>query len=614
MASRPAFTALGCLGCRTAMCRAVLSPTAPVALRMLPMTITRRNQRLQPVAWRPFSSAGKEAPPTSADHEATLEAEAEEAEAETSPETTPWFLDEAPPQHPPSQHSATLPTPPEDAPAMMGSMIKYIYEDMGLDDLSLLDLRDLDPQASLGPNLIMLFGTARSERHLHVSSGRFVRWVRRNCNVGARAEGLIGPGELKTKLRRLRKKAKLMGQNTAMIPGGDHGISTGWVCVNFRATTEGRKGGDVEAARFDESGAMSGFGSSEHGTTIVVQCMTESRRNELDLESLWKGILRRNLDQQAKIRGEKVDAAQLDELLASRLQLHEAPGTSQFDAMKRASEQHRYFSTSARRRVRTSGTSAISNDPIVFLQQSDANPETDALRRAILDVQVGGAPMDHGRLKDLVSAILCAGDESILASDRLSLVDQIFQTASERGLDVRSRPVLIATIESLLDSPVYGPELSRAQQNMEVLLTELDSAPTVSETARLMGAYGRRSDWSRFWDAFRTPSRFNEARAPVLYELAYRTMASTADAALCTDALRWVYPEMLMEKTPVELDAKLYHALKSCILVADPAAEELLANPPPVEGLSKVQRRALERREFVRVLREVEALRMNAKQ
>src|SRR5690606_2413854 len=106
-----------------------------------------------------------------------------------------------------------LPTIPPGSPDILEPVVKYVYEEMGLDDLDLLDLRDFDPPPALGQNLIMLFGTARSERHLHVASGRLVRWLRYNYKLEADADGLIGPGELKTKLRRLRRKAKLLGSN-----------------------------------------------------------------------------------------------------------------------------------------------------------------------------------------------------------------------------------------------------------------------------------------------------------------------------------------------------------------------------------------------------------------
>ncbi|KAG6251716.1 ATPase synthesis protein 25 mitochondrial [Claviceps purpurea] len=275
----------------------------------------------------------------------------ESSSAEQSTGPKPWFLEVEAPSHPPSLHTPKLPEAPAGSPALITPMIKYIFEDMGLDEIALLDLRDLDPPAALGPNLIMLFATARSERHLHVCSGRFVRWLGRNYKVNAKADGLIGAGELKTKLRRLRKKAKLMGTNTMMVPDGDNGISTGWVCVNFSTSDEPAD----ETASFDDSGRLSGFGTVSTGTTVVVQCMTESRRSQLDLIPLWRGILKRNLEANMKIRGQGFqDPKDLEALVSSKFQLPEEPeiegAAAQWANLQQASaQQHRYFSTSARR-------------------------------------------------------------------------------------------------------------------------------------------------------------------------------------------------------------------------------------------------------------------------
>ncbi|KAL6851204.1 ATPase synthesis protein 25 mitochondrial [Amphichorda felina] len=571
-------------------------------MRMFPQYAAQRKS-LQLVAQRPFSTERKEA-------SANLQNETPEEDAAEEPEDAPWFLEEEAPRHPPSQHKAALPKVPEDAPAMLDPMLKYVHEDMGLDDITMLDLRDLEPPASLGANLIMLFATTRSERHLHVSSGRFVRWLRRNYNVAARAEGLIGAGELKTKLRRLRKKAKLMGHNTAMIPGGDNGISTGWVCVNFRT----KDGAASEEASYDESGSFSGFGVSQSGTTIVVQCMTEARRQELDLETLWEGILRRNLAEQAKIRGEKADATTLDQMLASKLQLNAAPGASQWEAMKRASQQHRYFSTSARR-LQSPAETAASEVPTTSetAQEQGQGMDMSTWSQGLVDVLIGGAPMDQPRLEQLVLDVLGAPvTAGTTADDRLVLIDLLLQTGNERGLQVRSRSVLVALVESLVTSPAYGPELGRAQKNCEMLLTDTQEPLTINEIGRLMNAYALRQDWDRLWDAFRNPTKFKLPRPGQLYELAFRIMTSTKDAKLCTEALRWLYPEMVMENPAVKPQGSVYRALKSCILVADPAAEDHLNNPPPVGSLDRMGHRRFAHREFIKMLRDVETMRIHA--
>ncbi|PTB64659.1 hypothetical protein BBK36DRAFT_1176989 [Trichoderma citrinoviride] len=602
MISRPVAATLGCCGCRQAILRAVASrPLAGIgqsASRGI-RPVASSGFRGVPNASQQFGTA------TQRNAEARAEAEGlrDEEDIVDNDESadTPWFLDVEPPRRAPLQHIASLPKVPEDAPPLLEPMMKYIYEDMGLDELSMLDLRDLDPPAALGPNLIMIFGTARSERHLHISAGRFVRWLRKNHQVGARADGLIGPGELKTKLRRLRKKAKMLGTNTMILPGSDNGISTGWVCVNFRAHDHGAQ----ESTSYDESGRFSGFGTPLTGTTVVVQCMTESRRNELDLETLWRGILKRNMEQMQKIKGKKVvDPSELESMVSAKIQMPDSPSAQQWQALKLASQQQRQFSTMARRLQ--APAQSITED-----QPDSPKLDLSTLRRHIHDVQVAGTPVSRETLQGLVSAVFQAeATAEDTASKRLALVDQLSLMAEERGLPVMSKDWLITLIASIVTSPAYGPELQQAQKNVEYLLsTKQSSALKTSDILRLMAAYAHRSDWDKFWDAFRSPARFMLPRSPELYEYAYRVMAATGDRKLCTDALRWVYPEMLKEEPKVWPVGSLYTSLKACILAADPSAESLLHHPPPQDALDVFGKRQLARREFVRVLKEVENMR-----
>ncbi|KAJ4300087.1 ATPase synthesis protein 25 mitochondrial [Collariella sp. IMI 366227] len=210
----------------------------------------------------------------------------ENATTEPTPESsasdTPWYLQVDAPKHPTLLHEPSpLPKIPEDSPTLMEPLVKFAADELGMDDLSLLDLREMDPAPALGPDLLMLFGTARSERHLHVSADRLVRWLR-GRGVTASADGLLGRNELKIKLRRIARKAKLLG-NSGVPRGGDDGISTGWICVNL-----GLIGGSTqEMEMVDDQGRPTGFGVPQTGTTVVFQMMTESRRQDLDLESLW---------------------------------------------------------------------------------------------------------------------------------------------------------------------------------------------------------------------------------------------------------------------------------------------------------------------------------------
>ncbi|KKY37674.1 putative atpase synthesis protein mitochondrial [Diaporthe ampelina] len=203
-------------------------------------------------------------------------------------EEEPWYLQEEAPRHPSLiQDSQPLPEVPDNVPLILHELVQYAAEDMGLDNLKLLDLRTLDPPAALGPNLIMLFGTARSERHLHVSGRHLVSWLRRK-GIQSHADGLLGPNEFKIKMRRKQRKAKLLG-TAAMPMGRDDGITTRWICTNLGTIPSGTQ----QPIEYETA---TGFGTRQDGTTIVVQALTESKRNELDLELLWSRILARRGD------------------------------------------------------------------------------------------------------------------------------------------------------------------------------------------------------------------------------------------------------------------------------------------------------------------------------
>lgn len=593
MIARPAIASLGCRSCQRSLFRAVLAAGRPGITVPSHRVPSRPNSAVQ-TQHRNLSTTRR----LRVEENTNKSVENEPIETKPSEEEdTPWFLDEAPPEHLPSQHQQTLPVAPEGAPPVVDPMMKYIFEDMGLDDLALFDLRELDPHAALGPNLIMVFGTARSEKHLHVSAGRFVRWIRKNHQFEAKADGLIGAGELRTKLRRLRKKAKLMGTNANIIPRGDNGISTGWICVSFN-TDDGVSDAD---ANFDSSGRIAGFDSGAAGTTIVVQCMTEARRQELDLETLWEGMLKRSIRDNRPIEGKPpLSADELAEQVASRLQLPEGhnKAAKQWQAMEDAS-QKRYFSTSARR-LTTESTADDSQTTHLNL---------DSVATHVHDLQASGAPMEAEDLVNLIRHIFQAGPHGPdTATERVKLVDQLLLTGEERGIALLSGDILITLIESMVTSPAYGPALQRAQANIEFLLTERRIPPSNDQVCRLMAAYAQRQDWERFWDAFRMPPRFQQARSRALYELAYATVAATGDARLCTEALRWLYQEMGREDPPVLPTGTLYDTLRACILTAEPAAEELLHRPPAASEMSTLEERRLKHNEFVTILRDVERI------
>ncbi|KAF9776655.1 ATPase synthesis protein 25 mitochondrial [Fusarium sp. DS 682] len=620
MLTRPVAAVLSCRQCQSAIIRAVVSRPATSSFRSLPQTTSRQ----LPLATRFYSDAKtnetiiqKESsspiPPSDA-----LNANLEATEEATESEDVPWFLEVEPPRHPESQHAVELPKIPEGAPEVLEPMVKYIFEDMGLDEISMLDLRDLDPPAALGPNLIMLFATARSERHLHISSGRFVRWLRKSHNISARADGLIGPGELRTKLRRLRKKAKLMGTNTAIIPGGDNGISTGWVCVNFSSHGDNND----EAAKVDDSGRFSGFGTPQTGTTVVVQCMTESRRAELDLETLWQTVLKKSLRENKQARGEKINSPEeLEELLAAKVQLPKSESAQQWQALQKASQQQRRaYTTSARRLSPEAPEHPHADYSLPYVADDLVNSQEQGLRKypsglagvrkRFEHIQLVGLPLNQSEIRQYIHNALTAPSDEPAAAGRLALVDQILLTAEERGMIIWTDEMFFTLIEGALQSPSYGqPELARAQKNLETLMVQKDCRFNNGQTSALLLAYEKRADWPQFWNTFRRPSLFKKRRSSQVYQTVYMAMARTRNQVFCIENLRWVYDEMINEPKPLPMIGGLYSTLKACIRVADPAAAKLL---DPDAGIpqekSHYSKKRLANREYLKMLREVEAL------
>lgn len=206
--------------------------------------------------------------------------------------TQPWYLQVETPTRAEKSLSERqkLPELPADPPPLLKPMLEHISIDLGLDDLSLFDLRKLDPPPTLGANLVMILGTARSEKHLHVSADRFCRWLRSKHKLQPHADGLLGRGELKLKLRRKARRARLLSSvGSADRVNQDDGLSTGWICVNVGIIEDGEGG-----KRFrPEDEEFVGFGEHREGARVVIQMLTQEKREELDLEELWGNLLER---------------------------------------------------------------------------------------------------------------------------------------------------------------------------------------------------------------------------------------------------------------------------------------------------------------------------------
>ena len=199
------------------------------------------------------------------------------------------------------QREEELPDLPPNPPDLLTPLLTQISTTLGLTNLTLLDLRTLEnPPPALGSNLLMLIATARSEKHLHVSADRLCRWLRTEWKLRPFADGLLGRQEMKVRLRRKVKRGKLMGtsfgvKGTGLIGAEDEGqvddgIRTGWVCVNIGPV----EGGALEMEGKEKEREFVGFGPERSEfCNLVVQILTEEKREEVGLERLWGDLLKK---------------------------------------------------------------------------------------------------------------------------------------------------------------------------------------------------------------------------------------------------------------------------------------------------------------------------------
>jgi ribosomal silencing factor RsfS len=311
-----------CSACRKAATQSVspITNSSSAALRASTPTLSRcafstsasrKVDRNDPIAEDPeFAFLGDSAKPAATDFEPSQPTpDALETSTDAAPDVTaeaappaqpasapqqasiPWYLRQQSSIPSPVQQPAEIPDLPPNPPPLLETLLEYVSVTAGLDDLQLLDLRNLDPPPALGPKLLMVVATARSEKHLHVAADRFCRWLRREHNLKANAAGLLGRNELKIKLRRKAKRMRMLANVGGAMPEGniDDGIRTGWICCTL---------GKLEAhpddthMPGDNVQEFVGFRDIKPGVNVVVQMFTEEKRAETDLETLWGGVLR----------------------------------------------------------------------------------------------------------------------------------------------------------------------------------------------------------------------------------------------------------------------------------------------------------------------------------
>ncbi|KUJ16172.1 uncharacterized protein LY89DRAFT_685209 [Mollisia scopiformis] len=312
-----ALRATGCAACRLTLLRSFTSLAGPSIRIRQPTRFSRCTTQPRQLRYSSHVGRNDESPRTNEYHEGgrVVEEKDEEDELDGDLEFTediedkqvsaiPWYLQvESPHRAPrPLSERQLIPELPELPPPILAPLMQQVSIDLGLDDLKLLDLRKLDPPPALGANLLMLIGTARSEKHLHVSADRLCRWLRSTYKLKPDVDGLLGRNELKLKLKRKAKRAKLMG--SSVDDSQDDGVRTGWVCVDVGVVDEAE--GVEESAPIRD---FVGFGRRTEGVRIVVQMLTEEKREEINLERLWTGILERGTPKDIE-EGQDLDSSE----------------------------------------------------------------------------------------------------------------------------------------------------------------------------------------------------------------------------------------------------------------------------------------------------------------
>ncbi|KAI0132664.1 ATPase synthesis protein 25, mitochondrial [Xylariales sp. AK1849] len=670
--------AASCSHCRASILQLFITPSAPAIRSRIAASwqSTALSQKVRshsstPNSWA--SSGIQQAQEPSQGHDDGIEVldhqDSAEAASKSNQADVPWYLQVEPPRHMPSAEPPPLPEVPNNSPAIIPSLLEYASEEMGLDDLSLLDLRELDPPPALGPNLFMLFGTARSERHLNVSAGRLVRWLRANHRVYADADGLLGPNERKTKLRRKAKKAKLLG--TMGTDDTDDGIATGWICVNLGTINRS----SMESSVVSEDGRIAGFGVPQTGSTIIVQVMTESRRAELGLETLWQRSLARQTQKTQKIENSSpVDQHPPEMAVLSNSSSRPTPGKDQSTGSP-FSSQSRFFSTQPIRSISAnpefdsrdpllSATGALphmllSDGPgrmqliellLVHLRDSTAEEALRTLRSPsfskVSQMAMQNIPAeqtwalrltmesrarqlgveDHRTLDNTQRLIQELRLSSIQATraqflqllsciysspgpelhQQTSLALELLETLYTRGQPIIANDIIVAIIEALSRTRIADQHARALQRRLEELMLQA-KLPYMEEPLliRLMDAYARQHKWDQFWETWRIPPRYLQPRSEALYIYIYELMAATKSPGLCVDALRRCVQEMVIENPPIRPVGRVRDAVLDCIRVADPRAEEHAKTLPADADGSA---RVLANRELVKIVRELKLL------
>lgn len=183
----------------------------------------------------------------------------EESSTPDSTEDVPWYLrseNEDTEQLNPSLKEP-IPETPEGSPESLKNVVEYLIRDLGLKDVSFIDLRNRDPVTIFGPDAIMIIATGKNDRHIGKAAQELMTWVKRNYDVVPYREGIYTAGYIKIQKRRQKKKSRKLARADDSYESFDNRFVNDWVTMDMK---------------------MDG---------LLVQLFTEDKRDLIDLEYVW---------------------------------------------------------------------------------------------------------------------------------------------------------------------------------------------------------------------------------------------------------------------------------------------------------------------------------------
>ncbi|KAK9369309.1 hypothetical protein V1509DRAFT_620349 [Lipomyces kononenkoae] len=424
-------------------------------------------------------------------HDGEFKAE-EQPDATTMDDSTPWYLREAN-THATVTNVAPLPDIPEDAPAEVTEILNYLATDLGLAELSLVDLRNRNTQ--FGPNAIMIVGTARSDRHLIRASEDLRVHLKKAYRAKSRIEGLVSNDNLKIQERRIKKKiSKYTGDVSAYENDLRASAKNSWVFFDSRV-----KG-------------------------IHIHVITSEKRWQLDLEGLWLHEMPK-LDEQltrhtaADLLRDRTKIKKKSKSEAKRYAPMGGKPKTFNDPLSRETPEFRLFSQEHHRPHQpstTNGTTPYSpgfvrrgfhtvsylynsipshTDPVLADSATqvviprkgwhESKDESEIVKRVEELTRAGLSSQSHLELEEILTDLCRAGQVSILRNID-SLVPEGF-TFQDTGDDMRSLQIAALTNFLILEShsrPNLRDELRPIIRNFDTIIS-WDSATSIHWRRRL---------------------------------------------------------------------------------------------------------------------------------